>query len=136
MQETIAFYLSVLYRDFLAYTTEQLKNLGLSFGQMPLILYAGKHPGCTQAELTRALHLDWGYSQRTVAKLTQGGFLRKEFDPARSSNCLHLTESGLRAFDVCHRVFTSWDQASPLSEEETQTLLALLQKLTAERKES
>ena len=59
MKDTFAFQVLVLYREFLAYTKKELKALGLSFGQMPLIVYAGKHPGCMQADLTRALQLDW-----------------------------------------------------------------------------
>ena len=78
MKDTFAFQVLVLYREFLAYTKKELKALGLSFGQMPLIVYAGKHPGCMQADLTRALQLDWGYSQRSVGKLVETGFMTKE----------------------------------------------------------
>ena len=60
MKETLAFHIAALYRQFLAYTTEELKKAGLSFGQMPLIIYTGKHPGCTQADMTKMLRLDWG----------------------------------------------------------------------------
>lgn len=138
MKETLAFHIAALYREFLAYTTEELKTLGLSFGQIPLIIYTGKHPGCTQADLTRALRLDWGYSQRSITKLVNGGFLSKEYDEARSCNCLTLTESGCRAFEACHSVFYDWDRqkTAVLSEEESTALLSLLRKLSAERKES
>ena len=60
MKETLAFHIAALYRQFLAYTTEELKKAGLNFGQMPLIIYTGKHPGCTQADMTKMLRLDWG----------------------------------------------------------------------------
>ena len=60
MKDTMAFHMMALHRDFLAYTTESLKELGLSFGQMPFILYAGKHPGCTQADLTRGTEAGLG----------------------------------------------------------------------------
>ena len=138
MKETLAFHISALYREFLAYTTEELKSLGLSFGQIPLIIYTGKHPGCTQADLTRALRLDWGYSQRSIAKLVSTGFLKKELDEKCSCNCLTLTESGIHAFESCHKVFYDWDRRKTvgLTEEETTTLLTLLSKLSASREES
>lgn len=138
MRDTLAFQITALYRDFLAYTGDALKKLGLNFGQMPLILYAGKHPGCTQAELTRALKLDWGYSQRSVAKLVESGFMKKQQDREKSGNRLHLTEMGKAAFDVCHRVFGDWDgiHTEGLTSEEKETLLLLLRKMTADGKES
>ena len=138
MKETLAFQITILYRDFLSYTTDELKKLGLNFGQMPLILYIGKHPDCTQAELTKALKLDWGYSQRSVAKLAESGFLKKEPDREKSGNHLKLTETGLEAFQVCHRVFGFWDETHMLrlTAEEKETLLLLLRKMTAEEKES
>ena len=138
MKETLAFQIAALYRDFLSYTTETLKKLGLNFGQMPLILYVGKHPGCTQAVLTKTLKLDWGYSQRSTMKLVDAGFLRKEPDRIKSGNCLYLTEKGQNAFVVCHQVFGSWDglHGEKLTSEEKENLLLLLNKMTAERKES
>ena len=138
MKETTAFHIMALYRDFLAYTTGELKALGVSFGQLPLILYTGKHPGCTQADLTRVLRLDWGYSQRSIARLAEGGFLRKEYDGEKACNCLTLTESGQRVFDASHRVFRSWDRLRTdcLTDEEKDTLLLLLSKITPDRKES
>ena len=53
-------------------------NNGLYNGQPPLLEYVEKHPGCTQAELTAALGLDWGYSQRSVTRLVEEGFLIRE----------------------------------------------------------
>ena len=138
MKDTMAFHIMALHRDFLAYTTESLKELGLSFGQMPFILYAGKHPGCTQADLTRVLKLDWGYSQRSITKLADAGFIRKEYDEKKACNCITLTEKGQNVFTASHDVFRSWDQrkTASLSESEQQTLLALLAKLTSDLKES
>ena len=136
MRDTAAFHITALYRDFLSYTEEELKKLGLRFGQMPLILYVGKHPDCTQADLTRDLRLDWGYSQRSVEKLVQNGFMKKEAE--KSVNHLRLTEEGDNAFEVCHGVFAAWDLANTdmLTSEEKETLLLLLQKMTAEGKKA
>ena len=131
MKDTMAFQILALYREFLAYTTKQLKNLGLNFGQLPFILYTGKNPDCMQAELTKALKLDWGYSQRSIAKLTETGFMTKEHNAEKNCNFLKLTEKGEKAFDACHSVFASWDKikSEKCSEEEKQTLILLLKKI-------
>ena len=130
MKETLAFQVLILYRDFLAYTTGKLKEIGLSFGLMPLVLYTGKHPGCLQKELREALHLDWGYSQRSIEKLVETGFMTKEHEGNPSGNSLHLTERGEKAFQLCHTVFDDWDKlrTKDFTDEEKETLSSLLKK--------
>ena len=49
---TLSYYTTELYKEFAAYTTEKLHELGLNFGQMYFIIYVGKHPECTPSELT------------------------------------------------------------------------------------
>ena len=66
IQSTISFYVMEFYKQFAAYTTQQLQEFGLSFGMMYFVIYVGKHPGCTPAEMTKNLHLDWGHCQRSV----------------------------------------------------------------------
>ena len=135
MFNTLAYYSSVLYRDFTAYTSEKLEKLGLHFGLLFFLIYVGKHPGATPSDLTQTLRLDWGHSQRCITKLVDSGFLTKEKVDRRYQ--LHLTEKGQEAFEVSHQVFFDWDdqRLTALSEEERRTLFALLQKV-ARRQES
>ena len=93
---TLSYYTTELYKEFAAYTTEKLHELGLNFGQMYFIIYVGKHPECTPSELTSALKLDWGHSQRSVAKLAEDGFLdqRKEIRPQLPVNLNPSWETG------------------------------------------
>ena len=96
MFQTLAYYATVVHRGFTAYTTQRLQALGLSFGSLFPVIYGGKHPGCTQPQLTADLGLDWGYSQRTVTKLVEEGFLTRE----KSGRAYHLDLSpkGQEAF--------------------------------------
>ena len=128
MLGTFSYACSVLYRRFSHYTSQRLAGLGLSFGTLFLILYVGKHPGCTQSELTGALHLDWGHSQRTVLKLVAGGFLLREKDGRNYR--LTLSERGQQAFRVSHQVFWDWDAQAlaALTPDERAQLLTLLHK--------
>lgn len=134
MKRSVAFLTAVLYRDFLAYSTGELKKLGLSYGQLPFILYVGKHSGCAPAELTNQLHLDWGYSQRSITRLVESGFLIKKRSEAEARNYqLFLTEEGEKALAGIHAVVESWDvrKTKRLPPEEQEQLIALLYKLTA-----
>lgn len=140
MFNTLAYYNTVLHRSFTAYTAEQLGQVGLPFGLLFPIIYVGKHPGCTQAQLTKALGLDWGYSQRCVVKLTEEGFLRRE----KQGRAYHLSllPRGEEAFALGHQVFFDWDRqalAALTGDEQTQ-LLQMLTKIAGrgpsdERKE-
>ena len=138
MKDTLAFQMLVLYRDFFKYSKEELKEVGLNFGQIPLLLYIGKHPGCTQAKLTEALRLDWGHSQRSVKKLADDGFLTKVLDPKLSCNVLELTKRGLEANEEVRQMFFRWDQIKrdELSKEEEEVLLSILGKMAKRREES
>ena len=133
---TFSFYTSIFYRGFSSYTSQRLQELGLNFGALFLVLYVGKHPDCTQAQLTQALGLDWGYSQRTVTRLVEEGFLTRE----KSGRAYHLDLSpkGQQAFQVSHQVFFDWDEAAlaPLDQKEREQLFALLAKVSGKEADS
>ena len=129
MKTTFASYISFLQRDFLEYTKQQLKEINLTYGQLPVIIYIGKHEECSQAELTENLQLDWGYSQRTINKLVETGFIIKT--NTNNINQLSLTSKGKAAFDLSHHVFFSWDNEAlkDLSEEDIKSLKTILKKI-------
>lgn len=133
MFDTLAFQSAALYRDFSAYTGEKLEQMGLHFGLLFFLIYVGKHPGTSPTELTEALRLDWGHSQRCITKLVDGGFLTREKAGRRYR--LDLTDKGRKAFAASHQVFFDWDEKrlAVLSEEERQTLFALLRKVSPGR---
>lgn len=128
MFQTLAYYATAFHRSFVNYTTAKLQTLGLNFGSLFLVIYVGNHPGCTQTQLTSDLNLDWGYSQRSVTKLVEEGFLTRE----KSGRCYHLnlSDKGQQAFEVSHQVFFDWDEQvlSALSLQEREQLFTLLAK--------
>ena len=136
MFQTFAYYATVFHRSFAAYTSARLQALGLSFGTLFPVIYVGKHTGCTQAELTAALGLDWGYSQRSVTRLVEEGFLLRE--KAGRAYHLDLSEKGREAFAVSHQVFADWDRETlaALDDAEREQLLFLLAKVTRKEETS
>ena len=84
--------------------------------------------GCSPSELTKALQLDWGYSQRSLNKLAEDGFLSRE--KHGRSYALTLTDRGQQAFVISHQVFFTWNDTrlANLNDTEKDQLLALLQK--------
>ena len=131
MQDTFSWRIGRICRRFMHFAGSRVKDeTGLGWGSVPFILYAGKHPGCTQAEMTKALRLDWGHSQRMTKKLEEAGFLEVTLENPKKHS-IRLTESGEKAFRTCHSVFPDFDREilSPLTEEERATLFSLLKKL-------
>ena len=96
----------------------------------------GKHPGCSQAQLTSALGLDWGYSQRSITRLVDEGFLTRE--KSGRAYRLGLSARGEEAFALSHQVFFDWDREklASLEPEERRQLLELLAKLRGKDRES
>ena len=132
MEHTLSYLTTILYKDFLGYTSKKLEQFHLNYGSLPFILFIGKHPGCTPAELTNTLHFDWGYSQRSITKLVQQEFITKEKSPlSKRAYQLHLTDKGKQAFELSHHVFFSWDEekTTSLSSEEKEQLCSILKKL-------
>lgn len=126
--KTLSYYSTIFYRSFAAFTGGQLQAVGLNFGLLFFVIYVGKHPGCSPSELTKALHLDWGYSQRSLNKLAEDGFLSRE--KHGRSYALTLTDRGQQAFVISHQVFFTWNDTrlANLNDTEKDQLLALLQK--------
>ena len=108
MFDTLAYKLSVLYKNFYAYASARLHPFGLHNAWIFFILYVGKHADCTPAELTKSLHVDWGYSQRCITKLVEEGFLTKE--KAGRSYHLNLTGKGQQVYQESHQLFFDWDR--------------------------
>lgn len=135
MFDTLAYKLSVLYKNFYAYASARLHPFGLHNAWIFFILYVGKHADCTPAELTKSLHVDWGYSQRCITKLVEEGFLTKE--KAGRSYHLNLTGKGQLVYQESHQLFFDWDRLrlSALTEEERHTLFQLLQKMSCQEED-
>lgn len=132
MLHTIAYAISTLYKDFYAYADARLHPSGMHKGWIYFMLYVGRHPGCAPAELTKALHADWGYSQRCVAQMVESGFLTKE--KAGRAYRLNLTEKGWQVYRESQSLFFDWDASrfAGLTPSERATLLALLDKAARE----
>ena len=129
MFQTLSYRLSLLYKDFYAYAGVRLHASGLHKGWIFFMLYVGKHPGCAPAEMTKALHMDWGYSQRCVTKLAEAGFLTKE--KTGRIYRLELTEKGRQVFEESQRLFQDWEREKPagFTASERDTLQALLHRI-------
>lgn len=132
MDESLAFFALILQKDFAAFCNQRLQEIGVTQGLLYFILYIGKHPCCAMGDMTRALGMDWGHTQRSVDKLVADGFVHKQKNEQdKRAYHLSLTAKGEDAFATSHQVFYDWDAGvlQALSPKETTQLFALLGKL-------
>lgn len=139
MHKSMAFFTLIFEKDFSSFCNQKLQEVGVTQGLLYFILYIGKHTGCSTGELINALHMDWGYAQRSIEKLTQDGFILKEKNMKdKRAYHLSLTPKGENVFSVSHQVFFDWDAIilQGLAEEEKEQLFQILEKLIQRKGES
>ena len=132
MKDTLAFQIAYLYKDFLAFVNKELKDRDISRGQVPFILYIGKHEGCTPSQLTKDMKMDWGHSQRSITRLVDQELIIKQSEGENKRNYhLSLTEKGKDIFELCHQMFKDWDALcfASMSEQSKSLILKQLKEL-------
>lgn len=111
MKVKLAYYISELRRDFVKECSRKLQEDDLTPGLLYPVLYIGRHPGCSPKELTEALHMDWGLSQRTLDRLVASHLISREKNPLdRRRFSLNLTKEGALIFQKSHDIIVSWNE--------------------------
>lgn len=132
MQKTLAFFTTVLEKDFTTFCNQKLQEIGLTRGMLHFVVYIGKHENCTESELINVLRFDWGHAQRCIEKLAQDGFIdKKKNEKDKRKYSLSLTPKGKNAFEFSHKVFAQWDEKilSELSDDQKLKLFEILEQM-------
>lgn len=115
------------------YSSERLSNLGVHFGQMPILEYIYEHDGCTQIEIADYLNVSPASIALSTKRIEKAGLLVKVTNPdnLRCKN-LSLTAKGKLVYKSGHKIRDEQDVQlySGLSDEELETLNMLLDKMT------
>lgn len=127
--DSFAFYISALRKQFLAFCSQRFSALGITYGQLFVLIYIGKRNECSPKEISEFLKLDAGQLNRTLCKLTENGLITQRKAPHdRRVNIVSLTISGKRMFEESYNLFYEWDQLalSQISEKDRQHLMKLM----------
>lgn len=104
---------------------------GLTPNEVRVLMYVGRHPGCTQRDLVDHSHMDKAQLARMLAQLQEQGWLDREPDARdRRVRCLSLSPQGQALFDrlrqsrqaLAARLLKDWEPAAQ------QQLMALLER--------
>lgn len=86
--ESLAFMIAVLRKHFVAYCTENLTELDVTYGQLFILIAVDKKPGCAPKEIAAYLKLDAGHLNRTLGKLIEKELItQKKNSNDRRANC-------------------------------------------------
>jgi MarR family transcriptional regulator, temperature-dependent positive regulator of motility len=122
-------YVSILNKTHLIIINERLKHLGVSSGQLPVMMYLMRKQNVMQEALVRHFHIDKGSIARSVKKLEDTGFIRRITDPDnRRAVRLFLTEKGEQVAPEIMRIDREWEELSyaGLSDDEREQFSALI----------
>ncbi len=127
-------YIERLHRDFSFFCGEELRKKGITVGLLYFILEVCTRPGCTPSDVTRDLSLDRAYALRTIQKLVEDGFFRREAHPTdRRATVLYATEKGQELFEFGHAMLHRWEDRAldGMTENEKELLLMLLKRIAS-----
>ena len=128
----IAQYICAFYKDFKKYCEEKLKPYKLTNGLYYYLIFVYKKPGCKLNEISKSLSLDKAQTTRSIQKLIDYGYVKKEVNENdRKSFKIYTTESGKDVMNEIINLFSEWEEerlVKNFSQDEIQTLQKLLQK--------
>ena len=114
--------------------TGKVTPLGLSTGQWGVLFALLDEDGLTQTRLAMRMGVEQPTMATTLKRMEEGGWIRREpHQGDRRSDCVHLTEHARSSLpDVIDRVVATNTQGlSALSDQETATLISLLNRIIA-----
>jgi DNA-binding MarR family transcriptional regulator len=127
--ESVGRIIACLYRHARIYFEKELAPFGLGSGALPVLIALLHHDGITQQKLAEHLHVDKATTTRTITKLIELDYVRREHDPEdKRAYRLFVTEKARKTAPEIHNVLHSWTAilSEGLTDEEKETALGLL----------
>jgi len=124
--------ISIIERSNILYRNEVFKEYGLKGYQANYLLEINRHPGISQEELTKTMHIDKSNVARGLMHLSEMGYITRVQD----SNDLRLlllypTEKGTELTKIISNIFKNQRNhlLQDFDENEINTLMSYLDKL-------
>lgn len=98
-----------IYRCTQVYADKKLEKYKLSIGTYPYLLALSKFPGMNQNEISRYLNVDKAMSARSVKKLIEYGYIKREENKEDiRANKLYITEASEAIIPDIIKILSQW----------------------------
>lgn len=124
--------ISVTYRCGMRYRERELADTGLAGIHTPYLTTLFRHPGISQEELARKLHVNKSSVTRQLGALEQNGYVRRA--PSQEDKravLVYPTEKALALQERIREVLQGWNAylTADMTEEERETLARLMERV-------
>ena len=126
--------ISVIYRCAMMYRENELGDTGLSGNHVPCLMALYRHPGISQEELARRLHINKSTAARQLASLENVELVRREPSPDdRRVTLVWPTEKALALEARIREVMRGWNAylTEELTDDARAVLSGLMDRITA-----
>ena len=123
---------SILYRHEQVFLNRRLKGYKLGRGQFSVLNALLHHDGENQDTLSQTLRIDKGTTARSVQKLEENGYVRREvMAKDRRSNRIFVTDQARAIHQEIHEILREWNSllTANLTDEERAQLDGLLMRV-------
>lgn len=111
---------------------EYMSGIQLYHGQLPILEFIKRHPGCMQSDVAEGLHVSAPSITNSLKRMETNGLVKREVDESDARRfTLSVTEKGKDISDKVRENFDRIDALTigELSEEEKQQLYTIMGKL-------
>ena len=124
--------ISIIYRHNQIYLAQRLRKYNIGAGQISILRTISRQQGVSQEDITQCLTIDKGAVAKSVKKLIETGYLKKEHnsDDKRVFN-LYLTDNYLKIEDDIEQILCTLTEelTMDLNETENNFLFKILDKV-------
>lgn len=128
----ISRYINLIARCALQYRSVEFEEIGLSGSNHMYIFYLCRHPGVSQEQLSKLLHVNKSNVTRSLRCLEENGFIYRCVNEKDKRNyCIYPTEKAKEVLPFLIDKINNWNEiiSSGLTEEESDVLFDLLKKV-------
>lgn len=107
----LGLYISIIHRTHMIHLNHEMKDLNITSGQFPYLIYLSEKEGISQEDMASHYHIDKGTVARALKKLEKNGLILRKIDPEdRRKYVLYLTEKGREVVPKVLEIDAEWEK--------------------------
>lgn len=123
---------SIIVRYSKIFLERKLKEYNLGFNEQVILMYLLKNENSNQESISKYFMVDKGAIAKTISKLEEKGFIKKNENPNnKRENLITLTQKGKNVIDQMKELLSEWESNinKGLSEDEIVSINRIANKM-------